>query len=85
MTLSDVGFYFRDFAWLVALLIAVWALAPVIAEGWRERKRQREKEEMDSYLDRIDPDYERFVHGNGTKVPLRDIEQNDSIDPWKRY
>lgn len=84
MTLSDVGFWFRQVAWFVAFVIAVWALAPIIAEEWRARKREREKEQMDAYLDRIDPDYERFVHGNGTRVPLRDVEADDSLNPWKR-
>jgi hypothetical protein len=85
MTLSDAGLYFKMFCWAVGfMLVARFALPALVAE-WRERKRERESEEFDAYLESIDPDYERFVHGNGTKVPLRDVEEGRIIDPWKRY
>jgi hypothetical protein len=85
MTLSDAGNWFKMLCWAVALGCIAWALLPALFEEWEARKREREKEEMDAYLDRIDPDYERFVHGNGTKRPLLEVERDDSIEPWKRY
>jgi hypothetical protein len=85
MTLSDAGLYFKMVCWVIGFALAARVFWPTIKEGLEQRRADREKEEFNAYLDRIDPDYERFVHGNGTKVPLRDVERDDSIDPWKRY
>lgn len=81
MTLTEVGFYFRGIAWAVGLITFAWAVAPFIVDEWRARRRQQEKEEIDAYLDRIDPD----LSGNGTPVLLKRSEQKPIIDPWKRY
>jgi hypothetical protein len=85
MTLSDAGFYFQYVAWGVAALIAIWAIAPLIAAEWRSWKRDVEKGEIDGYLDRLDPEYERTLEGNGTWVPLQRSDPRRTVDPWKKH
>lgn len=50
MTLSDAGFYFKIFCWVVGFLLAALAVCPIFLEGMRQRRQDREAYDVDEYL-----------------------------------